>query len=107
MCVGPAEKHTRTRNGRTVCLQVLAIAPKYQRTGLGRKLLTEYLHRLDELGSTDGLDSVCLLAHDHLVPYYESFDFVNCGPSKCTFGDGGWNDLVRKVGIGGHQNQGH
>ncbi|EME78215.1 uncharacterized protein MYCFIDRAFT_103544, partial [Pseudocercospora fijiensis CIRAD86] len=77
--------------GRTVCLHTLAISPKCQRTGLGRRLMAAYLERLKD---DPTVDRVALIARAYLVPYYESFGFEKRGRSRCTrYGDG-WYDMV-------------
>lgn len=39
-------------------------------------------------------ERVVLIAHGHLVKFYESAGFENRGPSPCQFAGGGWFDLV-------------
>ena len=39
-------------------------------------------------------DRLILLAHGHLVQFYEGLGFDNKGKSKATFGGGGWYDMV-------------
>lgn len=47
---------------------------------------------------TSGIaDRIALLAHDHLVKYYEALGFRNVGKSQASFGGGGWNDLIYDV----------
>jgi hypothetical protein len=53
--------------------------------------MRSYIQRMEDAGTADRL---ALLAHDHLVGYYEKLGFTNRGESKATFGGGGWYDLV-------------
>jgi hypothetical protein len=39
-------------------------------------------------------ERISLLAHDHLVPFYEGLGFKNKGKSNVTLAGGGWNDMV-------------
>ena len=44
---------------------------------------------------TSGIgDRLALLAHNHLVSFYENVGFRNAGKSEAKFGGGGWNDMV-------------
>lgn len=86
-----AKKVEHQEDGRTVCIHSLAVLPGYQKKGLGTTLMKAYLQRIE---SHDVADRVALIAHGHLIEYYESFGFVNQGESKAQFGGGGWNDMV-------------
>lgn len=81
-------------DGRTICLHSLAVLPMFQGSGLGRTLLMAYIQHMNGAGIAD---RIALIAHDHLVGYYEKFGFVNRGSSKATFGGGGWVDMVTMV----------
>ena len=88
----PDSKLGHKEEGRTVCIHSLAVLPEYQRRGLGKTLIKAYLQRMESHGVAD---RVALLAHEHLIPYYESLAFENKGKSDAQFGGGGWYDLVR------------
>lgn len=77
--------------GSTVALHSLAVKAEYQRKGVGSTLMKSYIQRIKEAQIAD---RIALLAHDHMVPFYESLGFENRGPSACTFGGGGWFDMV-------------
>ncbi|EME45298.1 hypothetical protein DOTSEDRAFT_129089 [Dothistroma septosporum NZE10] len=81
--------------GRTVCIHAVAIVPAFQKLGLGRRMVSTYLQFLAQGHLAD---RVAILAHDHLLQYYESFGFVNCGLSKNLYGDGGWYDMICELG---------
>lgn len=93
----PDPKLGHKEEGRTVCIHSLAILPQYQGKGLGKTLMKAYLQRMESSGVAD---NVALIAHDHLVPYYESFGFENKGKSKAQFGGGGWIDMVKHLESG-------
>lgn len=78
--------------GRTIAIHSLAVLPEHQGKQVGSTLLKSYIHRIREAQIAD---RIAIIAHDHLVPFYESFGFESRGPSKCQFGGGGWVDLVR------------
>jgi hypothetical protein len=45
--------------------------------------------------ATQGIaDRAALIAHEQLVHWYETFGFVNLGPSRAQHGGGGWVDMV-------------
>ena len=77
--------------GRTIALHSLAVLPAYQRMGLGKTIMRSYIQRMETSGIAD---RIALLAHGHLIEYYESLGFVNKGESAATFGGGGWNDMA-------------
>ncbi|KAJ5914310.1 hypothetical protein N7504_003193 [Penicillium tannophilum] len=81
--------------GRTIAIHSLAVLPEHQGKQIGSTLMKSYIHRIREALIAD---RIAIIAHDHLVPFYESFGFENHGPSKCQFGGGGWVDLVLELG---------
>lgn len=87
----PDPKHGHKEEGRTVCIHSLAVLPQYQRRGLGKTLIKAYLDRMETQGVAD---RAALIAHEQLIPYYESLGFENKGKSDAQFGGGGWYDMV-------------
>ncbi|KAL1969847.1 hypothetical protein VTN77DRAFT_7356 [Rasamsonia byssochlamydoides] len=77
--------------GGTIAIHSLAVLPEYQGKKVGTTLMKSYIHRIKEAAIAD---RIALIAHDHLIPFYEKLGFENRGPSKCTFGGGGWTDMV-------------
>ncbi|KAF7845871.1 hypothetical protein BT93_L0231 [Corymbia citriodora subsp. variegata] len=80
--------------GRTVCIHSLAVLPAYQGRGLGTMLMKAYIQRIEQSGAAD---RIALLAHDELVNFYAKLGFEVKGPSKATFGGGGWVDMVLEL----------
>lgn len=78
--------------GGTICLHSVAVSPEFQKLGLGTVLMKSYIARIKDSKSAQRL---ALLAHDHLVPFYQSFGFENMGPSSVTSHGGHWNNMVR------------
>lgn len=96
-----APEHDRRghrEEGRTIALHSLAVLPAYQRIGLGRTIMKSYIQRMETAGVAD---RIALLAHGHLVEYYETFGFVNKGESAARFGGGGWMDMVDSMHVCG------
>ncbi|KAJ5923981.1 hypothetical protein N7466_008168 [Penicillium verhagenii] len=81
--------------GSTIAIHSLAVLPEHQGKQVGSTLMKSYIHRIREAQIAD---RIAIIAHDHLVPFYESFGFENRGLSKCQFGGGGWVDLVLEFG---------
>ncbi|KAJ5646068.1 hypothetical protein N7490_002440 [Penicillium lividum] len=81
--------------GGTIAIHSLAVLPEHQGKQVGSTLMKSYIHRIREAQIAD---RIAIIAHDHLVPFYESFGFENHGPSQCQFGGGGWVDLVLELG---------
>lgn len=78
--------------GGSVAVHSLAIKPAYQGKGVGRSLMNAYIEYMKS-GAVHA-EQIVIIAHDHLIRFYESVGFENRGPSACQFGDGGWFDLV-------------
>ena len=79
-------------NGHNIGVHSLAIRPEYQGKGVGRSLMAAYIEYVRS--SMESSESIVIIAHDHLIQFYESFGFKNLGPSPCAFGGGGWYDMV-------------
>jgi predicted N-acetyltransferase YhbS len=77
--------------GRTIALHSLAVLPSLQGQGLGATVIKAFCQRM---GYVQAGDRIALLAHGDLVKFYEKVGFENKGPSKATFGGGGWVDMV-------------
>lgn len=89
--VEKSDRRGHQEKGRTIAVHSLAVLPAYQRMGLGKTVMKSYIQRLETSGIAD---RIALLAHDHLIEYYESFGFVNKGESVAQFGGGGWKEMV-------------
>ena len=77
--------------GGTVAVHSVAVSKEHQGIGLGTVLMKSYIQRIKDSKCADRL---ALLAHDHLIEFYKGLGFENMGPSKATFGGGGWNNMV-------------
>ncbi|KIW95739.1 uncharacterized protein Z519_04324 [Cladophialophora bantiana CBS 173.52] len=77
--------------GGTICVHSLAVAPEFQRMGLGSILMKSYIQRMKD---SKIADRISLLAHDHLVPFYTGLGFANMGPSAVTSHGGNWNNMI-------------
>jgi GNAT superfamily N-acetyltransferase len=80
--------------GGTIAIHSLAVLPEHQGKQVGSTLMKSYISRIREAQIAD---RIAIIAHDHLIPFYESFGFESHGPSKCQFGGGGWVDMVRTL----------
>lgn len=78
--------------GRVIGVHSVAVRPEYQGKGLGRDLFKEYAKYVRE--SISPAESIVLIAHGHLLRFYESVGLKNLGPSPCGFAGGGWYDMV-------------
>ncbi|MCJ1225520.1 hypothetical protein MMC12_002169 [Toensbergia leucococca] len=78
-------------HGSTIAVHSLAVSPPYQRQGLGQTIMKFYTQRMESAGIAG---QVALLAHDHLICFYERLGFENKGLSEAKFGGGEWNNMV-------------
>lgn len=74
----------------TIAVHSLAVLPEHQNKQVGTTLMKSYIQRIKEAAIAD---RIVLIAHDHLVPFYEVLGFENRGPSECKHGGGGWYDM--------------
>lgn len=94
-CVVDGQVIGNDKNGRNVAVHSLAVVPEFQRKGVGRALMNEYIRYMR--GFSVSVDGIVIIAHGHLIRFYESCGFENLGPSPCAFGGGGWYDMVSIV----------
>ena len=85
--------------GPTIAIHSLAVLPEHQGKQVGSTLMKSYIQRIREAQIAE---RIAIIAHDHLVPFYQSLGFQDCGPSECQFGGGGWVDLVSFVFLSEH-----
>jgi len=78
-------------SGRTIALHSVAILPQFQGRGLGRVLMMAYMQQMNGAGIANRL---ALIAHDHMVQWYEKLGFTSRGKSSVHFGGGDWYDMV-------------
>lgn len=82
-------------SGPNVAVHSLAILPEFQKNKLGRKLMRSYIEHLRQ--EVPYAEVIVIIAHDYLVPFYESLGFQNNGPSECLFAGGAWFDMVCSI----------
>lgn len=78
--------------GKTVAVHSVVMTPEFQGGGIGRAFVRDYVDYVK--GNIDG-ERLALIAHDHLIGFYESCGFKNLGVSEVGFAGGGWFDMVR------------
>ncbi|KAF2877351.1 hypothetical protein BDV95DRAFT_625270 [Massariosphaeria phaeospora] len=78
-------------DGDTVCLHSLCVHPNVQGKGLAMVLLRGWIQRIKDSGTGK---RIALLCREKLVRFYERAGFKRVGDSTCTFGGGGWIDMV-------------
>jgi len=88
---GDEEPLGHQEQGSTIAVHSVAVAVRHQKKGLGSVLLKAYCQRIKD---SKIADRIALLAHDHLINFYEGLGFVDMGPSAATFGGGGWHNMI-------------
>lgn len=71
----------------------LDVIPECRRQGVAAKLMQRFIAAAKAAGRT----SVILTCKQRLVPYYESFGYVNQGLSRSTHGGAAWYDMRLKL----------
>ncbi|KAL4783636.1 hypothetical protein BJX76DRAFT_246316 [Aspergillus varians] len=77
--------------GSSIAIHSLAVLREHQGKQVGSTLMKSYIQRIREAAIAD---RIVIIAHDHLISFYESLGFENRGSSKCQFGGGGWTDMT-------------
>ncbi|KAL9003121.1 MAG: hypothetical protein Q9188_003985 [Gyalolechia gomerana] len=90
----PSESRGHQEHGRTIAIHSLASLPEFKGRGLGKIIMKSYVQRMETSGIAD---RIALLAHEHLVKYYEALGFRNWGKSQASFGGGGWYDMIYEI----------
>lgn len=89
--ISASETRGHREGGRTIAVHSVAILPTYQGRGFGVTLCKAYTQRMETAGISD---RIALLAHDHLLEFYQKSGYQHKGKSDTKFGGGGWNDMA-------------
>ncbi|KAL8735196.1 MAG: hypothetical protein Q9166_001072 [cf. Caloplaca sp. 2 TL-2023] len=89
-----SERQGHQEHGRTIAIHSLAALPEFKGRGLGKIVMKSYIQRMETSGIAD---RISLLAHDHLVQYYEALGFQNTGKSEAKFGGGQWFNMCLEL----------
>ncbi|KAI3318642.1 acyl-CoA N-acyltransferase [Xylariaceae sp. AK1471] len=81
--------------GRSICIHSLAVHPKLQGVGMGKLIVKAYMQQVK---NSELAGRIALICQEYLVNYYKRFGFSHVGPSKTTFSEGGWHDMVFDMG---------
>ncbi len=68
----------------------LDVLPEYRKQGIAAKLMNHYI----QAARNSSRKKVILTCKERLVPYYESFGYVNDGLSSSTHGGAQWFDMT-------------
>lgn len=71
----------------------LDVHPDYQHQGLAHTLMNGYI----TLAKEQNKKGIFLTCKDHLIGFYESFDYKHLGVSSSTHGEAKWNDMYLEV----------
>ena len=81
----------------TVCVHSVCVSAAHRKRGLGAALVREYLARTATAAEVEGkYERVCLIAHEHLLAFYQDAGLELVGPIAVTHGAVPWFEL-RKV----------
>ncbi|KAF9188378.1 hypothetical protein BGZ51_000624 [Haplosporangium sp. Z 767] len=89
--------------GNAVCIHSVCVAKAYQRRGIARAMLKEYLarvKRLNHASSSSGTgrqDRVLLIAHKELTGLYSGAGFEMVGLSEVVHGPDAWYEMVHHL----------
>ena len=77
------------KNGQYRTVFGINTLPQYRKQGVGSKLMNAFI----EDAKKSGQKGVILTCKDKLLPFYQSFGYVNQGVSKSCHGGAKWNDM--------------
>ena len=75
--------------GKNIMLLGLDVLPEYQRQGLGRELVNQYLERERK----NGRQVIFLTCLQQKVKMYEKFGFIDRGMANSTWGGEEWHEM--------------
>ncbi len=79
--------------GRNLVIFSIAVAPDHQGKGHSRSLVEAFFER----AKAQGRKQILLICKDHLVNYYEHFEFQYGGKSKSTHGGFEWHEMIYTI----------
>lgn len=77
-------------DGKNLSVFGLDVIPSYRRQGVARQLMNHFI----QIAKNTDRKGVILTCKEQLVPYYESFGYINQGISKSTHGGAQWFDMI-------------
>lgn len=77
-------------DGKNLSVFGLDVIPSYRRQGIAAQLMNHFI----QIAKNAGRKSVILTCKEKLIPYYESFGYINQGISKSTHGGAQWFDMT-------------
>ncbi|KAL8911519.1 MAG: hypothetical protein Q9171_003327 [Xanthocarpia ochracea] len=89
-----SDRQGHQEHGRTIAIHSLAALPEFKGRGLGKIVMKSYMQRMETSGIAD---RIALLAHDHLINYYEALGFHCIGKSAVQFGGGEWVNMLYTI----------
>ncbi len=76
--------------GKSLTVFGLDVIPDYRRQGIAARLMKHFI----QSAKSAARERVILTCKAHLVPYYESFGYINNGLSASTHGGAEWFDMT-------------
>lgn len=70
----------------------LDVVPQYRKKGIAAQLMKYLIQKAKEAGRK----GVILTCKEHLIPYYQTFGYMNKGVSQSTHGGAIWYDMILK-----------
>lgn len=97
--LGSMKAGSHLESSSTIAIHSLVIDPEYQKKNLATLLLTDYIQKLSnqEVGNR-----IVIIAHEHLVPFYERIGFKVVAENKNVskdpdFSSTKWIDMERQL----------
>jgi len=76
-------------NGRNMVIFALAVLPAYQKRGIARQLILQFI----EEARKNNKEKVLLLCKQYLIAYYEKLGFIHAGLSRSRHGGAEWHEM--------------
>jgi len=82
---------THDERGRLLAIHSVAVDAKYRRKGLATRMMKDYIDYVENI------DSIVLIAKEHLLGFYVKCGFAVLRPSAIVHGKDLWYDLERRM----------
>jgi len=77
------------QNGANIVIFSLAVLPEFQRQGIAKQLMLQFIEASKKLGN----QKIMLICKSNLIDYYQKYGFIYTGESASTHGGSEWHEM--------------
>lgn len=79
--------------GKHLVVMSVVVHPEFQGRGFAQNLMREFILRMQQMKK----ESIYLICQTALIPFYQSFGFVDLGPSESDHGGLSWQEMQLRL----------